>query len=151
MELASAHHDGLSPRVPGNLPITGITQASQVYPRVYGGTNASQSHCTPVRSIPACTGEPALLEAIKQIPVWVYPRVYGGTEDLGAPSACAYVRVYPRVYGGTDACQPPVRLSDGLSPRVRGNPISIPSDAMPIGSIPACTGEPCHEYHEHPQ
>ena len=51
-------------------------------------------------------------------------------------------RVYPRVCGGTNQ-QPGafVRLK-GLSPRVRGNPIPVPSVAHAVGSIPACAGEP---------
>ena len=90
-----------------------------VYPRVYGGTRvfaARHAHQTglsprvrgnragrgidnnPLRSIPACTGEPA--------PVSFLPPVGG---------------VYPRVYGGTCVCDSTRPARSGLSPRVRGN------------------------------
>ena len=132
--------EGLSPRVRGNLaecsahtrprrsipactgepehPID-VLDRSAVYPRVYGGTGASQhfprmgnglsprvrgnlpSLCVSIgkgRSIPACTGEPQcdVLHVGKS-------------------------QVYPRVYGGTDVWFLPQDHSYGLSPRVRGN------------------------------
>ncbi len=47
------------------------------------------------------------------------------------------------MYGGT----PPLRqrndMIEGLSPRVRGNPLCHPARPAAPGSIPACTGEPC--------
>ena len=73
----------------------------------------------PLRSIPACAGEPDNLR-------WRRPGF----------------RVYPRVCGGT---LPGVRstiLDDGLSPRVRGNPPPAPRPAAAARSIPACAGEP---------
>ena len=51
-------------------------------------------------------------------------------------------RVYPRVYGGTPNGAGPSTLEGGLSPRVRGNPLSWSGVAVCVGSIPACTGEP---------
>ena len=76
--LSAQVPSGLSPRVRGNLPITGITQAN-------------------ARSIPACTGEP-FAGSHQQIPSAVYPRVYGGTEEL-AQFSIAYLGLSPRVRG----------------------------------------------------
>ena len=92
----------------------------RVYPRVYGGTGPGASHWPDAsRSIPACTGEPE--------PRW-------------RPSPTA--RVYPRVYGGTRPASWRLIANQGLSPRVRGNPVVEQQQARPHGSIPACTGEP---------
>ena len=117
-----------------------ILQAMKVYPRVYGGTVPMSvqtvlpkglsprvrgnlrwraSKTWPLRSIPACTGEPR------------HPRL----RDISQ-------RVYPRVYGGTFRGTPGTMESTGLSPRVRGNlPPSVPIWVYQR-SIPACTGEP---------
>ena len=70
-------------------------------------------------SIPACAGEPE-----------------GGVQPT--PS----YRVYPRVCGGTRNRSPNDPLDWGLSPRVRGNRVEGLIDGAPIGSIPACAGEP---------
>ena len=134
---------GLSPRVRGNLLLSGqhylclrsipactgeprvraaSTRQLSVYPRVYGGTvrfdyrrlyqdglsprvrgNPDRNQASKYNdgSIPACTGEPVRMTRA-DVAAWVYPRVYGGTEAGG--------RVVSAV--------------DGLSPRVRGNPVS---------------------------
>ena len=52
------------------------------------------------------------------------------------------VTVYPRVCGGTRSGFGSIRADGGLSPRVRGNPVSPVSTTEPQGSIPACAGEP---------
>ena len=153
--------EGLSPRVRGNpagIPDTISTARSipacagepcaggpplvgrEVYPRVCGGTGpirpksgppaglsprvrgnpqrATEGHFA-VRSIPACAGEPSAILTPKMRLV-----------------------VYPRVCGGTGPLQARVGGMDGLSPRVRGNP--VPAAQFPIRrrSIPACAGEP---------
>ena len=114
--------------------------ASTVYPRVYGGTrlgplgiggmgglsprvrgnrNGNALAGRLDRSIPACTGEPSAIRAVK--------------------SATA---VYPRVYGGTCPGQAFPYSAAGLSPRVRGN-LFARTWFRPLNrSIPACTGEP---------
>ena len=71
------------------------------------------------RSIPACAGEPRSAAATR--------RARG---------------VYPRVCGGTAVAAFRKRSSAGLSPRVRGNRICAPAWLAPLGSIPACAGEP---------
>ena len=152
---------GLSPRVRGNrllyqsrnVAIRSIPACAgepgrrvvvipgvRVYPRVCGGTWSNPNreskagglsprvrgnHMNPdsvrnvVGSIPACAGEPVI-----------------GTNAPG------WSRVYPRVCGGT----PTIRKHDsefwGLSPRVRGNQVTVSGAAVGAGSIPACAGEP---------
>ena len=160
---------GLSPRVRGNplstarrLPPRGsipacageptwttrVTWPAGVYPRVCGGTRL-YSHLYEKagglsprvrgnrgppghryggnRSIPACAGEPTRLNGLKhQRPV--YPRVCGGT----FVSACNPAPMY------------------GLSPRVRGNPVSAGCHRHSGRSIPACAGEPARRAHPRP-
>ena len=70
-------------------------------------------------SIPACAGEPVACAISDQGPS-VYPRVCGGTYRI------AY------------CC----RDGDGLSPRVRGNPVFPLLVGAHRRSIPACAGEP---------
>ena len=50
--------------------------------------------------------------------------------------------VYPRVCGGTMALWLYSRVTEGLSPRVRGNLGDERELAFERGSIPACAGEP---------
>ena len=84
------------PRVCGGTRPTRFTVGA-VYPRVCGGTVAGRyGHRS--RSIPACAGEP---------------------KPNGNRS-----RVYPRVCGGTGG-NDPTALGQGLSPRVRGNRVTI--------------------------
>ena len=161
VSMMLAHENGLSPRVRGNLlePTLSVFQrrsipacagepyegapflaGRRVYPRVCGGTmdagmselvlgglsprvRGNRQPCRlPVslrRSIPACAGEPGV--------------VVPGSAGLG---------VYPRVCGGTlFSCRTEFRLQ-GLSPRVRGNPVFSAAWYAGIRSIPACAGEP---------
>ena len=71
------------------------------------------------RSIPACAGEPD-------------PDI---TEDRQA-------KVYPRVCGGTGLKSQDDTLIEGLSPRVRGNRVTVTAPPAWLRSIPACAGEP---------
>ena len=152
---------GLSPRVRGNLdgqlrlcrgprsipacagePGEDEREGNRnwVYPRVCGGTcsarwgtaggpglsprvrgNRARLGLSPchTRSIPACAGEPAP-DARPDQQAEVYPRVCGGTASLLVQAAGA----------------------PGLSPRVRGNLYGDHGGQIPVGSIPACAGEP---------
>ena len=152
---------GLSPRVRGNRyhaqrgwlqngsipacagePLSNLDpdETERVYPRVCGGTDialmarAAYSGLSPrVRgnrivaivarggsgSIPACAGEPC-------------SRTCGDRTS----------RVYPRVCGGTISSLVWRVPEWGLSPRVRGNPDVVDAAVAPVGSIPACAGEP---------
>ena len=89
-------------------------------PRVRGNLTSRTLCPVPVGSIPACAGEPVL--------------VAGGSGRCG---------VYPRVCGGTYYMVRVPTVVYGLSPRVRGNPVSVAYCLIPSGSIPACAGEPC--------
>ena len=152
---------GLSPRVRGNLCLTGS-------PTAYVGP------------IPACAGEPAAgcpgLHLGR-----AYPRVCGGTGTAGLPvaailglsprvrgnlntpgiaatmmrpiPACAGEptalssrgrsrRAYPRVCGGTCGREATLVAAEGLSPRVRGNHSIAIVVSGSSGPIPACAGEP---------
>ena len=88
-------------------------------PRVRGNRVAGSRRTDASGSIPARAGEPcrALSRPIRSR---VYPRACGGTVPRIVPS-------YP---------------IEGLSPRVRGNLISIASPSRSDGSIPARAGEP---------
>ncbi len=160
-DVVAGQGAGLSPRVRGNPPRTGM-------PEWRSG------------SIPACAGEPALAASLDRV-VWVYPRVCGGTPSIpmcataqpglsprvrgnpptrrggqssdGSIPACAGeparrvtdpvpTRVYPRVCGGTSTTQDSVWKWRGLSPRVRGNQLAISRYDTNLRSIPACAGEP---------
>ena len=109
------------PRVCGGTLVAVVTaaRAAGLSPRVRGNRCSSALLTPAAGSIPACAGEPAS-RAVKPTPPRVYPRVCGGT-DLG-------------LYGGA--------ASEGLSPRVRGNPVQNPHRRTGAGSIPACVGEP---------
>ena len=74
---------------------------------------------TALRSIPALTGKPC----------W--------------PPWCRSLRgVYPRAYGETPYRSTRLRLSGGLSPRLRGNPVRFTGRYGVRRSIPALTGKP---------
>ena len=98
--LDSDTRRGLSPRVRGNQPRWGLSNPGRW-------------------SIPACAGEPFLI-------------------DTGSPPEW----VYPRVCGGTGRCRTRSGMTRGLSPRVRGNPPAYRVQSAGRGSIPACAGEP---------
>ena len=53
-----------------------------------------------------------------------------------------YLWAYPRGRGGTNQMVERERISEGLSPRTRGNPPSAKGGVMPTGPIPADAGEP---------
>ena len=113
---------------------------ARVYPRVYGESGGSQwSQCptrglsprvrgillrrrrahVPARSIPACTGNPAIRSA-----------------------SSSRRKVYPRVYGESVHTSDNDSYLTGLSPRVRGIHPGYHEIARFLRSIPACTGNP---------
>ena len=132
---------GLSPRVRGNL---------EVGADIEGGWG----------SIPACAGEPRILGAMPNAAQGLSPRVRGNLAFLAQSNssrrsipACAgepltWARlpcqppVYPRVCGGTVVRRSSASVTNGLSPRVRGNLSPAVHNVAPRGSIPACAGEP---------
>ena len=88
-------------------------------PRVRGNRARAGTERQELGSIPACAGEPCPFQRVAR-GRWVYPRVCGGTRRARAIK---------------DAI-------DGLSPRVRGNPVADEVLTINCGSIPACAGEP---------
>ena len=121
---SSAHPRSMNrvyPRVCGGTTNETETMAGRagLSPRVRGNHERRLNRPSLIGSIPACAGEPFSSKC------WSHR-----------------ARVYPRVCGGTifNVREHDFRL--GLSPRVRGNHV-VPSDTPPpIGSIPACAGEP---------
>ncbi len=89
-------------------------------PRVRGNLDAAAEDGRRIRSIPAGAGEPA-----------------------SATAAAAGSGVYPRGCGGTLARAAAGTESEGLSPRVRGNPGLTARARACSWSIPAGAGEPC--------
>ena len=159
--LAPARHTGLSPRVRGNQPVRiairvmdgsiparageprgqrRVAVLDMVYPRACGGTRRTHGR--------------------GQQQVGLSPRVRGNRRQAfaGDPSGGsiparageplrritnhAQQRVYPRACGGTGISRLVVLPTMGLSPRVRGNPVSSTGSPAASGSIPARAGEP---------
>ena len=104
---------GTSPAYPETATIPGLS------PRVRGNLLGYLSGANPIRSIPACAGEP----------------MRGGLRWIR-------LEVYPRVCGGTVRCPPFLAGPAGLSPRVRGNRGAVWGRCCRRRSIPACAGEP---------
>ena len=156
---------GLSPRVRGNRAcgVQGVPPAGPIpacagqpgqvnifllqigaYPRVCGATSAAacvgagyQGLSPRVRGnqggvveigwrlgpIPACAGQPCR-RARSAAHVWAYPRVCGATVAVHIFLCCQH----------------------GLSPRVRGNRVRSSLRALLLGPIPACAGQPAHNF-----
>ena len=91
------------PRVCGGTTSATLSRNNDVglSPRVRGNHSPIDMSGRPLRSIPACAGEPS----------YQAPRYEQGP-------------VYPRVCGGTGTCHRRPSYLGGLSPRVRGNPHS---------------------------
>ncbi len=152
---------GLSPRVRGNrrrnaaaalrsgsIPACagepsaacGMAASCRVYPRVCGGTSTKHiADWPPMGLSPRVRGNPSP-PARRGRPCGSIPACAG--EPPAPRRAAKRWRVYPRVCGGTN--WPPRRRhgAPGLSPRVRGNRDRLGVALLPLGSIPACAGEP---------
>ena len=109
------------PRVCGGTRAPLVSQVSRVglSPRVRGNRHFELLAHAAAGSIPACAGEPRRRK-----------------------SSGALWEVYPRVCGGTDKESYITSISEGLSPRVRGNRTANWPTPPPPWSIPACAGEP---------
>ena len=120
--MSAAHsHGKVYPRVCGATACLLFSHASprSLSPRVRGNRCGKRYPVERPGSIPACAGQPVLC-LCRLCACQVYPRVCGAT----APEAI-------------DATPEP-----GLSPRVRGNPPSRPTQNKAYRSIPACAGQP---------
>ena len=103
-------------------------------PRVRGSPEVVLDGKEYTRIIPACAGKPP--------PIWTRTTTF---------------RDYPRVCGEAGGTTPSIKLSSGLSPRVRGSPRRrLPSAPRPR-IIPACAGKPrritptCPVYADYPR
>ena len=155
-------HRGVYPRVCGGTVPAGWGGVGSfgLSPRVRGNPGRRNAPFQPIRSIPACAGEPAVEPSLPAGP-GVYPRVCGGTSSVSSgtpiiPGLSPRVRgnhrwpgsrqdaprSYPRVCGGTLRAMMLDIGRMGLSPRVRGNPKQPTGDRIGYRSIPACAGEP---------
>ena len=161
MDRVEDEHTGLSPRVRGNrlqvvdvlvdrgsIPACageprgrgGSLRCGGVYPRVCGGTAVGDGHARVHQGLsPRVRGNPVgqLPEAVARGSI---PACAGEPSRRAATPWTA--RVYPRVCGGTDGLGRRPFLQLGLSPRVRGNQAAWNEADLPLGSIPACAGEP---------
>ncbi len=99
--------------------IAAPSAAEGLSPRVRGNPFPRPAPRRCRRSIPACAGEPT--------GCCRWPSLHG---------------VYPRMCGGTIDDTTEDYYIQGLSPRVRGNPMQCHCAGPAGGSIPACAGEP---------
>ena len=152
---------GLSPRVRGNLngvlfctfnrgsipacagePLATWLRlpSARVYPRVCGGTRASETPASSSSGLsPRVRGNPLEILAREGADGSI-PACAGEPIRRACPRGRS--RVYPRVCGGTVRVDTMERREDGLSPRVRGNREDGYRLSIEAGSIPACAGEP---------
>ena len=152
---------GLSPRVRGNRMVSISTSyrkgsipacageprtpsaagnAAGVYPRVCGGTVKEHRIKTPVSGLSPRVRGNRLPKSPARTPAGSIPACAG--EPLGAMVGTGIMGVYPRVCGGTVLGLARLWAGQGLSPRVRGNPLQRQSTHRRQRSIPACAGEP---------
>ena len=121
VRCASGNGPRVYPRVCGGTIVTAVAGRTieGLSPRVRGNRRRAEVDDAHPGSIPACAGEPRPARSASRAE-GVYPRVCGGTVQVDARSVG----------------------HQGLSPRVRGNPLAPPVVASFAGSIPACAGEP---------
>ena len=114
------------PRVCGGTVIepSGLSTEPGLSPRVRGNRYGRRNGERDRGSIPACAGEPR-----------------------SACSCCTAPSVYPRVCGGTHRTKSEQNITEGLSPRVRGNHRPNGGPKQRTRSIPACAGEPLPAWH----
>ena len=132
---------GLSPHLRGNrLTQQQLTRRAGVYPRTCGGTQSLNG------AIQATQGLSPHLRG--NLCVSYENDVFGGSipAPAGEPTASGTggrtAGVYPRTCGGTPRQIAVRSLERGLSPHLRGNPMSYVMAPPITGSIPAPAGEP---------
>ena len=153
---------GLSPRVRGNRLFQVVTKAtgrsipasagepvqflvvattSTVYPRECGGTPLDHALACVIRGLsPRVRGNRGPADraagAERSIPA-------SAGEPCSLTTEAHPSKVYPRECGGTPPCNRRSLLGAGLSPRVRGNPLSRIASAASLRSIhPRVRGNP---------
>ena len=103
----------------------GETERAGLSPRARGSPGESALAGRPRGPIPACAGEPGMVQLL-------YP----------------VKRAYPRVRGGASLNRRAAVQAGGLSPRARGSQnLRLPSVCRG-GPIPACAGEPRSQTHQ---
>ena len=112
----------------------------RVYPRVGGETVDPSFTCIVIDGLsPRGRGNRRLSRylavRLRSIPAWA------GKPQVSHESSTS-IMVYPRVGGETTPIITDMTPEQGLSPRGRGNPASIPGAAAGAGSIPAWAGKP---------
>ena len=152
---------GLSPRVRGNHYGPGLGRAcrrsipapageprrrnriqgtERVYPRACGGTRRSATVMSYAHGLsPRLRGNHVLENDVLVI-VGSIPAPAGEPSRSRRSSSCG--GVYPRACGGTDREVTQRFIREGLSPRLRGNPIGTGQTTLYTRSIPAPAGEP---------
>ena len=179
--MGSNTTNGLSPRVRGNrTPTLFVSSSNRSIPARTGEPSPTTTRAPPIPVYPRAYGGTRPRHRPPTSYAGLSPRVRGNRAPLarcpagagsipartGEPSAGYWLiakgRVYPRAYGGTGCPHSNPASPNGLSPRVRGNPLprcpAIPSNgsiprvrgnrlsAVPAitfwRSIPARTGEP---------
>ena len=155
---------GLSPRVRGNLKLGyPLCRRAGSIPACAGEPSYEALRCVGFGVYPRVCGGTMCIPTARKTWYGLSPRVRGNRdghlaagqgegsipacagEPRGATRNPAAVWVYPRVCGGTSATGRILAMSQGLSPRVRGNRGRHAGHTATGGSIPACAGEPLGE------
>ena len=152
---------GLSPRMRGNLLLYGLrigvlrsipahagqpsssmtpTKLCRVYPRACGATcHLVSLHYTQAGLSPRMRGN-LVLSPQQHFPVGSIPAHAG--QPVFSGSGLASAGVYPRACGATQHNVDWIQAAAGLSPRMRGNQLSLDAENPELGSIPAHAGQP---------
>ena len=142
--VVSPRSFGLSPRLRGNPGgQNGRTRPMGLSPRLRGNRFALTCNDRRAGSIPAPAGEPPRPDVRVRYGK-VYPRACGGTVMLSEGLS-------PRLRGNHGITPPRLRAGQlaGLSPRLRGNRFRRDLRVRITGSIPAPAGEPAGHYFRH--
>ena len=113
---------------------------ARAYPRAGGGTSM-RTICTRIAAGLSPRRRGNLVKAIEAAArMGPIPAQAGepGCED----GSHGYLRAYPRAGGGTTSTTCASPFASGLSPRRRGNRLTLPTVGIPTGPIPAQAGEP---------
>ena len=122
------------------MRIASVRSANEVYPRECGGTGVQHRRRDDIRGLsPRVRGN---LGGIIPSPVLSGSIPASAGEPCSACANATRSEVYPRECGGTNDQDLVLRVSTGLSPRVRGNPPDATDVGFRDGSIPASAGEP---------
>ena len=117
-----------------------LADVQTVYPRACGGTRAPVSVSVSVLGLsPRVRGNPPAHSRADH-GYWSIPARAG--EPISPMRLISGRTVYPRACGGTLPSALRKDRPTGLSPRVRGNHLTIAPDLVDAGSIPARAGEP---------